>query len=86
MIGHSLSDLLAHLPVWPVWGLDLAVQQEVLLGSHVVEEDIVLHADAQLLTNGVQVHLHVFAIHLYGARWGGEEASQERPRNSKIIW
>lgn len=68
MINHSRADLLVQLLPGPVRGLDLAVQQQVLLGGHVVEEDVVLHADPQLFADAVDVRLHVSAVDLYGAR------------------
>lgn len=79
VIGHLRSDLFPQLPMRPVRGLDLAVEQEVLLGGHVVKEDIVLHADAQLPADVVQVELHVSSVHLDGARRGGKQSCQEGP-------
>ena len=71
MIDHSRADLFAQFPAWPLRRLDLAVQQQVLLGGHVVEEDVVLHAHPQFFADVIDVRLHVSAIHLNAARrWG----------------
>lgn len=82
--GHSRAHLLPQFSLGPVGGLDLAVQQQVLLGGHVLEEDVVLHAHAQLLADVVNVALHVSAIDLDGARRRGEESRQERPANAPL--
>lgn len=66
-------------------GLDLAVQQQVLLGGHVFKEDIVLHAHPELFANSVDVTLHVSAIHLNGARGWAKKASQERPVQNALL-
>lgn len=69
-----------QFPGWPLWGLDLAIKQQMLLGGQVVEEDVILHADTQLFANIINVCLHISAIHLYRAGWRGEKAGQERPK------
>lgn len=50
-----------------------------------VEEDVVLHADAKLFANLISVGLHVFAIHLDRANRWCKEASQERPGHRKRL-
>lgn len=86
MIGHSRADLFMQFSLWPVRGLDLAVQQQVLLGGHVLKEDVILHAHPELSANVVDVGLHVSAVHLNGARRWGEKASQERPvHNASLL-
>lgn len=64
--------------------LDLAVQQQVLLGGHLLEEDVVLHAHPEVSAHVVDVGLHVSAVHLDGARGRDEEASQEGPEITVI--
>lgn len=81
--------MLPQFSLGPVGGLDLAIQQQVLLGGHVLEEDVVLHAHAQVLADVVDVALHVSAVDLDGARRRGEESRQERPAYvplSLLIW
>ncbi len=84
-ISHSRADLLMQFPVRPVWRLDLSVQQQVLFGGHVVEQDVVLHAHAKLFANVIDVGLHVSAVHLDGTIGGSEKASQERPANRILL-
>jgi len=64
---YSHADLLTQFSLRPVWGLDLTIQQQVLLGGHMIKEDVILHADSELFADFVDVCMHVFAIHLYGA-------------------
>lgn len=82
MSSHSHANLFPQFSFGPVGGLDLAVQEQVLLGGHVFEEDVVLHAHAQLSADAVDVALHVSAVNLNGARGRGEQASQERPAHT----
>lgn len=83
MKGHLRADVLAQLSRCPVWRFDLAVQQQVLLGGHMVKEDIVLHADPQFFANSINVCLHVFAVDVYGTGWRCKKASEERPASRK---
>lgn len=63
-----------------MWRLNLSVQQQVLLGGHVVKEDVVLHAHSQLFSDVINVGLHVSAIHLNGARSWSKEPGEEGPK------
>lgn len=83
--GHSRAHLLPQFSLGPVGGLDLAVHQQVLLGGHVLEEDVVLHAHAQLPADVVDVALHVSAVDLDGTRRRGEESRQERPADGPLL-
>lgn len=82
MSGHSRANLFPQFSFGPVGGLDLAVQEQVLLGGHVFEEDVILHAHAKLSADAVDVALHVSTINLNGARGRGEQASQKRPAHT----
>lgn len=83
MRGYLRADLLVQLSGWPVRRFDLAVQQQVLLGGHVVKEDVILHADPQFFTNGVNVCLHVYAVDVYRSGWRWEKAGKKRPASRK---
>lgn len=49
-----------------------------------LEEDVVLHAHAQLLADVVDVALHLSAVDLDRAGRRGEEARQEGPANVQL--
>lgn len=50
---NSPFNLLMELLFGPVRDFDGAVEEEVLLGGEVTEQDIVLHANAHVLPNSV---------------------------------
>lgn len=81
---HLRSNLLVQFPAGPVRGLYLAVEQEVLLGGHVVKENVILHANTQIFADVIQVCLHVSTVHFDTAgRWCKETREEGPDRTEK---
>lgn len=67
----------------PVRNFDGAVEEKVLLGGEVTEQDIMLHADAHVFPHNVQICSDIFSINKDGTCWGPKQSSQHGAGNEE---